>query len=87
VAELTHDVPAGPEIVYPDPPENEDECSTEVFVDSAYIEWDTVGTNIWSDPEIEIEGYQVTVASESEDGPDLEFSVLVPAETTLVTIP
>jgi hypothetical protein len=86
-ADLTHDVPAGPEIVYPVPSENEDECSTGVFVDSAYVEWDPVETDIWGDPEIEIEAYQVIVASEAEDGPDLEYMVVVPAETTMVTIP
>jgi hypothetical protein len=86
-AELTHDVPAGPEIVFPGPPENEDECSTGVFVDSAYIEWDPVETDIWGDPEIEIEAYQVIVESDTEDGPDLEYMVVVPAETTMVTIP
>ena len=43
-AELTHNIPAGPEIVEPMAPENEDECSTGVFVDSAVIEWGTVET-------------------------------------------
>jgi len=84
-AELTHDIPAGPEIVEPIPPDNEDECSTGVFVDIAVIEWDPVDTDIWGDEGIEIEGYQVIV--EAEEGPDRKFSVTVPADTTMVSIP
>jgi hypothetical protein len=84
-AELTHDVPAGPEIVYP--PVVEDECSPDVPVGTAYIEWDPVETDIWGGMDIEIEAYQVIVESEAEDGPDFEFMAVVPAETTMVTIP
>lgn len=83
-AELTHDVPAGPEILQPLPPENEDECSTGVFVDRAVIEWDPVTTDIWGEDGIEIEGYQVIVGTEDAD---LEFSVTVPSDTTMVSIP
>jgi len=84
-AELTHDIPAEPEVVTPAPPENEDECTTGVFVDSAFIEWDPVETDIWGEPGIEIDGYQVIV--EAEEGPDRKFSVTVPADTTMVTLP
>lgn len=86
-AELTHDIPAEPEIVTPAPPDNEDECSTGVFVDSAVIEWDPLETDIWGGSEIEIEGYQVIVEALAEDGPDRYFSVTVPADTTMVTVP
>jgi hypothetical protein len=84
-AELTHDVPAGPVIVEPEPPENEDECSTGVFVDLAVIEWDPVETDIWNEEGIEIESYQVIV--EAEEGPDRKFTVTVPSDTTMVAIP
>lgn len=83
-AELTHDIPAGPEIVYPPAPENEDDCSTGVMADAAYIEWFPVETDIFGEDGIEIEAYQVIV--ESEDG-DLEFSATVPAETTIMNLP
>ncbi len=86
-AELTHDIPAEPEIITPAPPEDEDECTTGVFVDSVVIEWDPVETDIWGGSEIEIEGYQVIVEAEAEDGPDRHFSVTVPADTTMVTVP
>jgi hypothetical protein len=86
-AELTHDIPAEPEIVTPAPPDNEDECSTGVFVDSAVIEWDPLETDIWGGSEIEIEGCQVIVEALAEDGPDRYFSVTVPADTTMVTVP
>jgi hypothetical protein len=46
------------------PPENEDECSTGVFVDSAVIEWEAVTTDIWGEEGIEIVGYQVIVEAE-----------------------
>jgi hypothetical protein len=84
-AELTHVVPAGPEIVQPMPPENDDECSTGVFVDSAFVEWEPVETDIWGEEDVEIEGYQVIV--EAEEGPDRKFTVTVPADTTTVSIP
>jgi hypothetical protein len=86
-AELTHDIPAEPEILMPAPPEDEDECTTGVFVDSVVIEWAPVETDIWGESEIEIEGYQVIVEAEDEDGPDRHFSVTVPADTTMVTVP
>ena len=84
-AGLTHDIPAGPEIVEPMAPENEDECSTGVFVDSAVIEWEPVETDIWDEEDIEIESYQVIV--EAEEGPDRKFAVTIPADTTMVAIP
>ena len=84
-AELTHDIPAEPEVAYPVPPDNEDECSTGVFVDSAYIEWDPVETDIWGSEDIEIVAYQVIV--EAEEGPDRKFSTTVPADVTMVTLP
>ena len=51
-AELTHDIPAEPEIVTPAPPEDGDECSTGVFVASAFIEWVAVETDIWDGTDI-----------------------------------
>ena len=54
---------------------------------SIIIEWDPVETDIWGGSEIEIEGYQVIVEAEAEDGPDRHFSVTVPADTTMVTVP
>ncbi len=84
-AELTHDIPAAPEIVTPTPPETEGECTAGVFLDSAVIEWDPVETDIWGESGIEIEGYQVIV--EAEEDPAREFMVVVPAETTAVTVP
>jgi len=84
-AELTHDVPAEPEIVYPEPPENEDECSTGVFVDSAYIEWDAVETDIYGSDDISVVAYQVIV--EAEEGPERKFTTTVPADVTMMTLP
>ena len=56
-------------------------------MDSAFIEWDPVENDIWGEPGIEIEGYQVIVESEDEEGPDRKFTVTVPADTTMVTLP
>jgi len=84
-AEFTHTVPDGPEIVYPAPAENEDDCSTGVFVDSAYIEWEPVETDIWGSNDIEIVGYQVIVETDEEEFH--YFTVTVPADVTMVAVP
>jgi hypothetical protein len=86
-AEFTHDVPAGPEILNPIGPENEDGCVTGVFVDSTFIEWSPVTTDIFGEGGIEIEGYQVIVEADDDEAPHLEFSVTVPAATTMVSVP
>ena len=84
-AEFTHTVPDGPEIVYPAPTGNEDECTTGVFVDSAYIEWEPVEMDIWGSDEIEIVAYQVIVESDEEEYN--YFTVTVPAEINMVVVP
>lgn len=84
-AELTHTVPDGPEIVYPAPTGNEDECTTGVFADSVYVEWEPVETDIWGSDDIEIVGYQVIV--ETDDDDYRYFSVTVPADVSIVTVP
>ncbi len=84
-AEFTHTVPDGPEIVHPEPTGNEDECSTGVFVDSAYIEWDPVEMDIWGSDDLEIVAYQVIV--ESDEAEFNYFTVTVPADVNLVAVP
>jgi hypothetical protein len=88
-AELTHDVPAGPEVVYP-LPEGEEECAAVSAEAPLVIEWEHVENDIFGDGAIEIEAYQVIVESETEDGPDLEFSATLPpseAATNMATVP
>lgn len=82
-AELTHDVPAEPEVVSP-LPEGEDECAADVLADMAVIEWLPVTTQLTGEPDIEIVGYQVIVENEETE---TELMVEVPAETTMVTVP
>jgi hypothetical protein len=87
-AELTHDIPAGPGITAP--LVLEDGC-TEVDAEAPFvIEWDPVETDISGEDELEIEAYQVIVESETEDGPEVEFSVTLPPaedEMNMVTVP
>ena len=85
-AELTHDIPAGPEIYAP-MPEGEEECAVDVPVVGAVIGWNEVDRDIWGELGIEIVGYQVIVEAEDEEGPDRKFTVTVPADTTMVTLP
>lgn len=81
-ADLTHVVPAGPELVTPVPAE--EECATDVLFDMAVIEWYPVTTQITGDPGIVIEAYQVIVENEDTE---LEFIAEVPADVTMVTVP
>jgi hypothetical protein len=87
-AELTHSIPAGPVIAFP--PVVVDGCSDLSADAPLVIEWDPVGTDIWGGDDIEIEGYQVIVESEDEEGPDRKFSATLPPSETrmnMVTIP
>ena len=81
-AELTHDVPAGPEVITP-VPEPGEECAADVPVDQAVISWNPVTTSITGAPGIETVGYQVQVVAED---PLRLFSVDVPADVTMVTV-
>lgn len=87
-AELTHDVPAGPEIL--NPPVLAEGC-TEVDAEAPLvIEWEPVESDIWGETEIEIEAYQVIVESETEDGPEVAFSATLPPsedDANMVTVP
>jgi hypothetical protein len=83
-AELTHTVPAGPEIVAPVPEPGAD-CAEDVLVDFAVIEWYPVEETIFGSPEVEIEAYQVIV--ETEEDPPRQMDLIVPADTTMVTVP
>jgi hypothetical protein len=68
----------------------EDGCSEVDAEAPLVIEWDPVETDIWGESDIEIEGYQVIVESETEDGPEVAFSVTLPPSETdahMVTIP
>ena len=82
-AELTHDVPAGPEIVAPLVDAGE-ECAHDVLPDVAVIEWEPVTTQLTGEPEIDIVLYQVIVVDEETDR---EFLAEVSAGVTMVTIP
>jgi len=87
-AELTHDVPAGPEIA--NPPVLEDGCSEVDAEAPLVIEWDPVETDISGEGDVEIEAYQVIVESETEDGPEVAFSVTLPPsddDMNMVTVP
>ena len=87
-AELTHDVPAGPEVA--NPPVLEDGCSEVDAAAPLVIEWDPVETDISGEGEVEIEAYQVIVESETEDGPEVAFSVTLPPsedDMNMVTVP
>jgi len=87
-AELTHDVPAGPEIL--NPPVLAEGCIEVDAEAPLIIEWDPVESDIWGDTEIEIEAYQVIVQSETEDGPEVAFSATLPPsedEMNMVTVP
>jgi hypothetical protein len=83
-AELTHTIPAGPEIVMPLPEPGAD-CAEDVLVDFAVIEWDPVEETIQGSPDVEVVGYQVIV--EAEDDPPRKMDLIVPADRTMVTVP
>jgi hypothetical protein len=85
-AELTHVVPAGPEIYSPMAP-SEDECAVDVPLVGAVIGWNKVENDIWGGEDIEIEAYQVIVEVDDEEAPDLNFDMTVPADTTMLTLP
>lgn len=78
--EFSHDLPAGPEIVTPPPP-GEDECATGVPI-PAEISWEPVTETIDGEP-IEIAGYEVIV--EHDDGGI--FDIILPGDATEVTVP
>lgn len=71
--ELTHDIPAGPEIISP----REDET----FAGALAVEWAPVTEPVG----IDIAGYQIIAVFEDE--PVREFAVDLPAEARRVTIP
>jgi hypothetical protein len=81
-AELTHDVPAGPEIIEP-VPEGDAECAEDVPAAMIVISWEEVTTTILGD-DLEVEEYQVIVSDE-ESG--TEFAMNVGADTTEITVP
>lgn len=89
-AEFTHDIPAGPEIVMPQLPAN-DECAEDVPL-PVVIAWNDVTTSIEGEPldvvryevivgedifDVHLEGTMVTVPAELlEPGTEYEFEVL-----------
>ena len=75
--ELSHDIPAAPDVVLPGP--GGDDCATGVGI-PALISWHPVTETIDGEP-IEIEGYEVIV----ENGGT--FDVIVPADVTQLTVP
>lgn len=77
-AELTHVVPAGPEITapLPDDPDEEDACAEDVDPDDALIAWEPVTMTIKGSNEIDVVGYRVIVVNEDTDR---EFMAEVPA--------
>lgn len=78
LATLTHDVPAGPEIVSPE----EDEV---IDLSDVVIDWDPVVDQFVNDSDIEITGYQVIV--ETEELPLRVLSIDLPATVTEVSVP
>ena len=80
VGSLTHKIPAGPEIV--SPPQAEE--PPEVDVDDLVITWKPVEEDIFGSDDIEIVGYQVTVAQLE---PFRELSFHLPATVTSIPIP
>lgn len=87
-AELTHVVPAGPEITtpVPDDPEEEDACAEDVEIDDAVIAWDPVTTTITGSNDIDVVGYRVIVVNEDAQR---EFMAELPAlgADNQVTVP
>jgi len=81
-AELTHVIPAGPNVT-PATPDDEGECEA-LPIDHAEISWEPVTTTIFGSDDIEIVGYQVIV--EDEEG-NHTFDVTLPAGTRSITIP
>jgi hypothetical protein len=77
---FTHRIPAGPEILMPLAPEEEDECAESVPL-PVDIAWNAVTTSITGNP-LDIVGYQVIV----EQG-DREFNITLPPDVTTVTVP
>jgi hypothetical protein len=79
LVEFSHDIPAGPHVVTPELP-GEDECAQGVPI-PAEIEWDPVTETIDGDP-IEIKGYEVIAEHEGS-----VFDVILPGDATSVTVP
>lgn len=82
-AELTHVVPAGPELVYP-VPDPGDDCAEDVPAAGLVIDWDPVTTRLFGDPGITIVAYEVIVESE-DTGAVLD--IIIGDETTAMSIP
>lgn len=82
-AELTHVVPAGPELVQPLPEEGE-ECASDVPTDIAVITWNPVQTTIQGSPDIDIVKYQIIVEDEEAE---LVLDMTVDADINEVTVP
>jgi hypothetical protein len=89
MADLTHDIPCGPEIVSP-------EEGGQVNPNNAVIDWEEVthmldpatGECDEESSQPEIVGYQVIVEQQNPNNIlPLVFSVFVPATTTIVTVP
>ena len=83
IAELTHVVPAGPELVYPVPDPGED-CAEDVPAAGLVIDWHPVTTRLFGDPGITIVAYEVIVESE-DTGAVLD--VIIGSETTAMSVP
>lgn len=82
-AELTHVIPAGPELTAPLPAPGE-ECAMDVAVAGAVISWLPVTTTIFGDPDVVIGAYQVIVEDEAAGR---ELAVMVDAATNAITVP
>ncbi|HEY4366452.1 MAG TPA: fibronectin type III domain-containing protein [Steroidobacteraceae bacterium] len=79
-AEFTHDIPAGPEVVMPQPAAGA-ECAVNVPASGAVIAWNPVTKSIFGDP-LNIVGYEVIVEND-----DVNFDVKFPAQTgTMLTV-
>ena len=83
MAELTHTIPDGPEVIQPVPAGGE-ECATDVPADFAVISWHPVTDVLMGSPDLEIVGYQVLVIDEEAGR---EFAAEVTSETTELVVP
>jgi len=83
IAELTHTIPEGPEVIQP-VPAGEEECAIDVAADFAVISWHPVTEVLMGSPDLEIVGYQLLVIDEEAGR---EFAAEVTSETTEVVVP
>jgi hypothetical protein len=86
-AELTHDLPCGPEIIFP---EEDQELDPN---DPVVIAWEPVTNKLDNETgecgdstDIVIVGYEVIVDNEETD-PPLSYDILLPADATSVAVP